>query len=158
MASKIHKLTGFTLIELLVAMSIIMLVSGFLLANYTRYNKNQQLKQTSLTLKNNLRLAQSKATIGQKPPSGCTELVGYEVTFVVSSYDVQAVCTEGVSGETVTVTLPTGITFSSIPPPITFGVLTRGIAADVTITLTNGSKTYAISLSRSGDINDVGFQ
>lgn len=150
---------GFTLIEILIAISIVALVGGLVLANYTRYNKNQQLKQAALTLKSNLRLAQSKATTGQKPRLGCTELLGYQVTFSSSSsYSTQAVCTEGPSGEAISVSLPTGIQFSSIPNPITFGVLTRGIASDVTITLTNTAKNYAISLSRSGDINDLGFQ
>ncbi len=159
MLSKILKRTaGFTLIELLVAMSITMLIGGLMLANYTKYNKNQQLKQAALTLKNNLRLAQNKASIGQKPAIGCTELVGYQLTFSDSSYVTQAVCTEGAAGEVDTVTLPIGITFSPIPSSITFGVLTRGIANDVTITLATTSNRYSIILTRSGDMNDLGFQ
>lgn len=150
---------GFTLIELLIAMSISMLVGGLLLANYTRYNKNQQLKQAALTLKNNLRLAQNKASAGQKPTGICSELIGYQITFTDNTtYQTQALCTEGATGESVTVTLPTGITFLVVPSPITFGVLARGVSSDVTFTLTNGSKNYVIMLSRSGDINDNGFQ
>lgn len=163
MSSKIHKTClparqGFTLIELLVAMSVVMIIGGFVLSNYTKFNQAQLLKQSALTLKNNLRFAQNKATTGQKPASGCSQLLGYQVTFTSSSYDVQAICTEGTAGENVSIQLPTGIQFSPIPSPIIFGVLTRGVASDVLVTVSNSSRNYIISISRSGDINDMGFQ
>lgn len=153
-----NKDRGFTLIELLVAMAISMLAAGILIANYTKYNTSQQLKQAALTLKNNLRLAQTKATSSQKPSGSCSELVGYQVSFSSNSYRMQAECTEGAVGETLSFSLPSGVTISSPPSPIIFQVLTRGIESDVTIDLVNATKTYAIGLTRGGDINDLGFQ
>lgn len=149
---------GFSLIELLIAMSIIIIVVGGVVANYDKFNSRQVLKQTAQTLKNDLRLAESGAITAQKPASGCTQLFGYQVAFTQSSYSVQADCSEGLVGVMTTVTLPGGITFASVPSPILFGVLTQGVASDVTVTVTSSAGSYAISVSRSGDINDLGFQ
>lgn len=152
-------INGFTLIELLVSLAIVFLMAGGILARYDTYTKSQKLKQAALTLKNDLRLAQSKASSAVKPDTGCTELTGYTVAFPTSAtYTLQASCTEGPVGELTTVTLPEGITFSSPPASILFGVLTRGIAQDVTITLTGSGRTYGVRVNRSGDINDLGFQ
>lgn len=149
---------GFTLIELLVAMGIIVLIAGGVIASYDKYNNSQRLKQAAQTFKNDLRLAETKALSGQKPSSGCTQLLGYQVSFTQNSYVIQAKCSEGLAGETVTVTLPLGITFASVPQVILFGVLTTGVENDVTLTLTGLSRSYIIGVSRSGDIGDLGFQ
>lgn len=146
---------GFTLVELLVSIAIMALLTGGVLSNFDKYNSAQRVKQTALTLKNDLRLAQNKALSGQKPSTGCTQLDGFNVIFTASTYSTQATCDSGHSaGEITTITLPTAITFSPVPVPILFGVLTRGSANDVTLTLTNSKGTvYTVSVKKGGDID-----
>lgn len=154
---------GFTLIELLVATALIMLLTGGTVASFGTYNENQKLSQTAQTLKNNLRLAQGKASSGLKP-SGCSAaLDGYAVTFTNnSSYAIQARCNDGtLAGDITIVTLPVGVTFSPVPSPspFVFQVLSRGVNIDVVkdVVLLGRLKKYKIQVSPSGDIKDVGF-
>ena len=160
-----HARGGFTLIELTVAVGLILLLTGTVIANYNRYNDRQKVKQTALTLKNNLRLAQTKANSAEWPlscitPCTCTQLNGYMVSYTGSTYSTRAFCSEGLVGNTETITLPAGITFPTVPPSMMFQVLSRGIAisAPVTISVTGSSVTYDIQVDPSGDVNDLGFQ
>ena len=151
--------SGFTLIELLVTVVIIGILTIGSVSTYDRFNNRQTLRQAALTLKNNLRLAQSNAMSASKPSAGCTQLAGYQVSFAQSSYAIQATCSpEGLAGLSTTVNLPVGASFVSVPATLIFGVLTSGISASETMTLTKASFNYAISVSTSGDINDLGFQ
>ncbi len=153
---------GFSLIELLVSISIIAILVYGVVSNYDRYNNRQKLLQTAKNLINDLRLSENNAISGLKPSSGCTQLVGYQFSFpTFRSYSSQANCSpEGLVGPVTTGSLASGITFSPVPGSILFGVLTRGISSNVTITLTyaNASISYAIMVSTSGNINDLGFQ
>ncbi|MFZ5845376.1 MAG: pilus assembly FimT family protein [Patescibacteria group bacterium] len=151
---------GFTFIELLVVMGVILLLTSGIIAGYNNFTDNQRLKQTALTLKTNLRFAQTKAASADKPTSGCTQLVGYAVSFTNSSYNVQAQCSEGLVGSLTSVSLPVGISFSPIPETIVFRVLTRGTTSDnpVTLTLIGRLKSYRLEVSPKGDITDLGFQ
>lgn len=150
---------GYTLIELLVVIGVMFLLSGSLIANYNAFNDNQRLKQAALTLKNTLRGAQSRALAGQKPTSGCTELVGYEISFTETSYSLQARCSDGLAGEASAVTLPTGVTFSPVPSSILFVVLTGRTdkTGDVSLVLLGLAKRYTLLLHSNGDIEDSGF-
>lgn len=150
---------GFTLIELIVAIGISLLAVGGLIVNYNNYNDNQRLKQAALTLKNNLRFAQTQAVSAKKPASGCTQLVGYTVSFTSGTYAIVGACTEGAVGDVLSVTLPSGITFSPVPSSFIFDVLNRGLVGSdvVTITLVGITKSYRIQVSAGGDINDLGF-
>ncbi|OGG11486.1 hypothetical protein A2Z00_03505 [Candidatus Gottesmanbacteria bacterium RBG_13_45_10] len=155
---------GFTLIELIVAVTISLVVTGVIIANYNTYSDNQALKQAALTLKNDFRFAQGKASAGLKPTEAgviCTTLNGWTVTFTVSAYTLQANCVEGAVGSVTTMALPTGLSFAlPLPPAITFKVLASGttLAASQTVTLVGRLKNYAIQVTPSGDINDLGFQ
>jgi type II secretory pathway pseudopilin PulG len=154
---------GFTLIEVVVSVSITLLVTGLIIANYNSYNDIQTLKQAALTLKNNLRFIQSEAISGEKPANGCTELLGWTITFIdASSYRYQPSCSDGLVDPITTVDLPPSVKFASPPIPsfFTMNVLTRGtsLPSDTTISLTAVGKTYQIVVSTSGDINDKGLQ
>lgn len=153
MASKVPN--GFTFIELLVVVVIIMVISGGVIVNYNSYNDSQKVQQATLTLKNNLRFAQSRATNGEKPDSGCSQLLGYRVTFTTNTYATQAQCTEGLVGVGTSVTLGSGLTVFPIPSPILFRVLSRGIDTDVTIKIVGSLRTYQVQVSRSGDMSEV---
>lgn len=146
---------GFTLIELLVSAIIIMVVAGGVIVNYNNYNDAQKTRQATLTVKNNLRFAQSRATSGEKPATGCTVLLGYRVTFATNSLTMQAECSEGLVGDQQTVALESGLSFSPVPADVLFGVLSRGIDTDVTIKVTGRSRTYQFQVTRSGDMSEV---
>ncbi|HNU76238.1 MAG TPA: prepilin-type N-terminal cleavage/methylation domain-containing protein [bacterium] len=55
---------GFTLIELLVVMSIIAILGGGIIPSFSRYLKDQNLKQAQEQLKSDLRTIQNKALTG----------------------------------------------------------------------------------------------
>lgn len=169
MASKVLK-QGFTLIEIVVSVGIVLLLLAGVVANYNNYNDTQKLKQAALTVKNDFRFLQSKGLAGEKPtdPSGvqtpdqfCVQLVGYQVTFLVSGYRYQAQCSPAQpNAQITTVSLPAGVTFTVYPSPFTFRVLTRGtsLSGISTIRLSGSSHTYILTVSSSGDISDGGIQ
>jgi hypothetical protein len=134
-------------------------VTGLIIANYNSYNDIQTLKQAALTLKNNLRFIQSKAISGEKPESGCTELLGWTILFTETSYTYQPSCSDGLVTPVTTVDLPSSVKFLPIPSPFSMNVLARGtsLPSDTTISLTAVGKTYQILVSPSGDINDKGL-
>lgn len=152
---------GFTLVELLVVVSVLMVILGFGVARYTAFNRRERVKQAAFTLKATLRFAQTKAISAEKPSSGCTTYLGMRVSFTATSYSTQHECSpEGLTGPVTSVAIPTTITF--LPVPASFIFLTRtntvDIADTVTLTLTNGTETYQLSVTPSGSVNDLGFQ
>lgn len=148
---------GFTLIELLVSVAIVIVVTGGVIVNYNTFNDSQRTRAAALTVKNNLRFAQSRATNGEKPAAGCTTLVGYEVRFTASAYTVQARCDpeELIEGSDQTYPLESGMTFSPIPPTMVFTVLSRGIDTDATIIVVGVNRSYQFGVARSGDMSDI---
>lgn len=153
------KTAGFTLLELLISISILMVITGGILTGYNSFNDNRRVKEGATTLKTDLRLIQNKAQAAIKPPSGCTQLVGYRVTFTATTYQSQAICTSGAVGTIITSTLPASVSFSPIPSAFTFRVLTQGIdtSSSISITLVGLTKSYRIAVSPNGDINDHGY-
>lgn len=155
------KASGFTLIEVVVSVGIALVLLGSIIVNYNGYNDRQNLKQAALTLKNNLRFAQTKALSGEKPTANCTELLGWTVTFTGDTYSIQAQCNpEGLSGSSTEVALPSGVTFSPVPSVFTFRVLSRGttLASTTTVTLSGFNRTYQLTISPGGDVSDLGLQ
>lgn len=150
---------GFTLIELLVVSIILLTLTGAVLVSYNNYNGTQKARQAVLTVKNNLRSAQSRAYNGEKPAAGCnTSLDGYVVSFTETSYTTKAQCGgTPVDNTAQTVTLATGLKFNPVPASMLFRVLSHGLDRDVTITITISEllKSYQVTVSKSGDISEV---
>ncbi|MDP1722705.1 MAG: type II secretion system protein [Candidatus Gottesmanbacteria bacterium] len=146
---------GFTLIELLVSVAIVMLITGGVIVNYNTYNDAQKTRSAVLTVKNNLRLAQSRAYNGDKPGNGCTQLLGYRVSFTSNTYAIQAQCSDGPAGSAQTYTLESGNTFSPVPADMLFRVLTQGADSDVTVTIVGASQTLRFTVMKSGDMSEV---
>jgi prepilin-type N-terminal cleavage/methylation domain-containing protein len=151
---------GFTLIEVVVSISIALLVTGLIIANYNTYNDIQTLKQAALTFKNDIRFVESKASSGEKPNVGCTQIVGWVITFTQNSYSYQLQCVDGLVGSVSQIILPTGVTFSPIPSSFSIFALAQGTSlSDVTtISLAGSGKHYGITLGTSGEISDIGLQ
>jgi len=146
-------LFGFTLIELLVAISIIGILFGVGITSYNQFNRRQILEQTARNIKEDLRMAQSKALSGEKP-TGCSGILhGYRVNFYSSNYTIFAICQNPIQIKNFT--LPSGITFSSYPASILFKVLGQGviITGATDITLSAFSQTRTITVTSSGEIN-----
>lgn len=146
---------GFTLIELLVSVAIVMIVTGGVIVNYNTYNDAQKTRSAILTVKNNLRLAQSRAYNGDKPSLGCTQLLGYTATFTATTYSIQAQCTEGAAGSAESYALDAGNTFSPVPSNIVFWVLTRGADRNVTVAVAGSAQTLQFTVFKSGDMSEI---
>jgi prepilin-type N-terminal cleavage/methylation domain-containing protein len=149
---------GFTLIDLLITMSIIGVLFGLGVAKYNEFNRRQILDQAAQTLKSNLRLAQDKALAGEKPTIGCGVLDGYQANFVDSNpdyYTLGAKCSPS-SPTANNFSLPTGVSFSSLPSPnpIIFKVLGHGtnINGSTNIVLSGFSSTRTITVTSTGEI------
>jgi len=144
---------GFTLIELLIVVTIIGILFGIGIAQYMNFNRSQILEQAAQELKNNLRLAQTKAVNGEKP-DGCSVLDGYRVSFSSNTYMIQAICRESPTGAAKTFSLPSAVKFSSLPSPILFKVLAQGtdLNDDLTITLTAFGRNKTIKVTKQGKI------
>ncbi|MCX6792390.1 MAG: type II secretion system protein [Candidatus Gottesmanbacteria bacterium] len=147
---------GFTLIEIIVSITLLLLLSGFFIAGYNRFNDTQKVQQAASTLVRNLQAVRTKAASGNKP-AGCDTLVGYTVTFTADTYTSRALCRVGAVGEINTYTLPTDVTISAVPSTITFYALDRGASANQTITITDvgNTKTVNVSVFTSGVVSDV---
>lgn len=148
---------GYTLFELIIAVGIITIIFSFAIAGYNTFNKRERLRQAALTLKSNLRFAQTKAFSAEKPSAGCDTFSGMQVTFTLTQYSIDHLCTNGVAGESLTVDLSSGISFSSIPTPFTFISLVRktSLPDGQSIILTNGTATYTITISGVGEIGNL---
>lgn len=146
---------GFTLVELLIAIAISALLLGIGLSRYLSFNQNQTLHQAAQNLRNNLRTAANRAMTGEKPTSGCAQLDGYQVTFTVSSYSIQAKCGVGLAGTATTVTLPSALSlalFPASPTTVLFKVLGSGADSAKAITLSAFGKNEIVNISLSGEV------
>lgn len=155
---------GFTLIEIIVSVVIIMTITGIGVAGYSNFNTTQRVKQAALTLRNNLHLAQTKATSAStsSSPSLCNGdptvdmLLGYQVSFQSDSYEMVALCSNGPveSTRTPPITLPSGISFNPLPSSILFKALSQGIDTNTNIILfLNGDTRYQVSVDVGGTIS-----
>lgn len=145
---------GFTLIELIVSVTLLLLLSGLFIANYTGFRNSQIVKQSASDLISNLQAVRTMASAGVKPV-GCDTLVGYVMNFPTSqTYTSQALCKIGTVGTPDFYTLPTGVTFSPTPQSITFYALNGGASVDQTITIVGAGTTMKVSVFKSGVVSD----
>ncbi len=151
---------GFTLIEIIVAVTILLVITSVGISNYSGYNQGETVRQTALTVKNDLRYLQGKALSGDKP-AGCTKLTGWQMSFTATTYTTEATCTNGAVAITQRTTpLPRTVTFSPVPSTIIYYVLTGGTNVNSvgSINVVGNTKTYLIQVGARGNINDKGFQ
>lgn len=153
------KTSGFTLIELIVAVSIIGILFSIGVAKYGEFNRSQIVEQAALDLKNNLRLAQNRAFIGEKDSSptacGTTKyLDGWYVSFDSGSYDIYGRCGEDTTFFSTTIPLSSKkVTISSpLPPTIRFKPLGNGVENAGTITLSGSGGSRTVTVTATGEI------
>jgi len=158
--------SGFTLVEVLIVMTIIGIIFGLGIAQYSKFNRSQMVVQAAQGLKNNFRFAQDKAMAGEKDCSstecggadgvcgtndiGEKTLEGWRVSYSSGrSYQIYGSC----DGETFgnrSIDLPPGV---SLPPfSILFKPLGRGVAGATTITLSGFGEARKVSVSEIGEI------
>lgn len=153
---------GFTLIEILLVMSIILLISAGSFVGFTSFNRQQTLSSTWDTLRNSFNEARSNAASQVIRTSICNAsvqtLVGHQLNFHTTFYDLEEVCQNGSTTSTPLIKrifLPSGITFNPNPAPIRFVVLTGGISGGLnrTVIITNTQgQTKSITVNTVGVI------
>lgn len=146
---------GFTLIELLVVVGLIAVLTGGVIAGFSKFTEKQKVVVEALRLKSNLRQAQAKAISGYKPDSICSgSLNGYRATFTGDGYTLSIDCNASGIVPVQTVAMPPGISVASTAE-FTFLPLTNGVSNAATITFTNVATggTATITVSTSGDIS-----
>ncbi|MBI4037896.1 type II secretion system protein [Candidatus Curtissbacteria bacterium] len=146
---------AFTLIELLIVITLFGLSTSLITASYLTFERNNRVKQASLTLKNDLRLIQNYALTGNKnsPPATCPigdniRLNGWYIYLVggANNYQVKLSCIDISNGNisnitNKTVTLPRDVTIEKVE--LTLGVLEPQLAV-MFEPLTNQAKFYNI--------------
>lgn len=161
------KYSGFTLIELLVVVVITSLLFGVGIANFNEYNRKQTIVQAAETIKNNLRLAQSKAQSGEKDCTGsfcggtsgsCTNasksLDGWNVN--LSNNTVYGVC-QGTPFGSSTFQIPAGIILTATPTMVVTFFPLSSAATATTICLSKLTYKYKLSVTPLGEIKDGGI-
>lgn len=124
---------GFTLVELLVVFGISILLFTFGVANFSRINRRQIFNQQLRSLLEEMRLAQSKAIVMEKP-SDCedtTTLEGYRLV-ITANDQVQINVTCGVDHQIKLINLVNNVEIthpgsSEYPYEIDFPVLSQEI-------------------------------
>lgn len=142
---KISNLPSFSLIELIIIMSIVLLFSGLLLAQYGNFIEQSRLKGEASKLRDALELAKKK-TIAKEVASCSIGFEGYEMTIRNDGYDL-ADCCSGVcnsstpihsytlSSQTNTISITSGTgSIQFIPTPAG-----TTLTDDASITLRNSS-------------------
>ncbi len=158
---------GFSLLELLIAIAISSALIGVSVAGYRDFASRQAVDAGVRVLYSGLRVAQTKASSGEKPAGCVGSFDGYRVRFltsggVITSFETRAVCggTE-VAGTTtpfpanlvvtLSATTPTAFTFK----PLALGTdLSPANPATITIarTVAGATRSFQVQVSSSGEI------
>ncbi|MBI4067478.1 type II secretion system protein [Candidatus Gottesmanbacteria bacterium] len=145
---------GFTLIEILVTVTILSLLIGGSIAGYSSFNQKQKLKSSGLTLKNTLRMAQSRSYTGEGCPAP-TPFAGWNVD--LANRSIYALCgyNTPTPQPTIKFYLQPNITIVAPPPPILFRSFPQGTNYTGTICLRSSEMTntyYKLQVEASGNI------
>jgi len=171
---------GFSLIELLVVISIITLLFGFGMATYNDFNRRQMVSQSAKAIKNNLRLAQSKAMAGEKDcsagvcggnVSGCgndnplsdaeKSLEGWfvELTGAAGSQQINVYgrC-GGTTFYSQALSILPSLTVSFGQNPLVFLPLAQGVNPAAYIWVSGFNKLYCLQITETGELKELGFR
>lgn len=151
---------GFTLVELLVSISIAAILFTIGYASFTKFNRRQILDQAAAELKSNLRMAQQKASSGEKSADCAAPLEGWFASFTTNSYSIYGLCGAYKFGEKTVDLQKRKLTFPSpLTNPIQFKPLSLGVAfglnanyPSVSLTLAGYSLTKTVVVTSVGEI------
>jgi len=154
--STLHKskklVLGFTLIELIVTITIMMLLLGSGIVSYLRFNDRQAVLAAGEELTAILRVAQTRARVGDRP-DGCDQLQAYHVRlpFESSVVSLVAECENGsFTRSQITLSANTQATQAI---DIGFRVLHGGVINPGTVTLSSPQGLeYQLSVTEGGEI------
>lgn len=167
----IPRTKGFTLIEMVVSLGLMGLLLGGSIVGYQRFNSRQQVITAGKEFVSVLRLAQKRASVGDKPNvAGCNsgeKLDGYRVfaSQDATSYTMAPLCNGAeVAVSRITYTFPSTVAFAQ-GVDVRFLVLSRGVwlgggGQTQTFVLGNDQApgfTYTVRVSNSGEIYEVGI-
>ncbi len=154
---------GYTLIEVLVVVLLTGLLVGGGVAAMTAARQKQVLKQAGSQLYNDLRLAQARASAGDKPEecgSANKTLDGYRVKLVgATQYEIVGVCGALEFALGMTRTFPgavTSLTSTKCGSQATFSVLGKG-ATTTTYCMQHAGRYYQVKVISGGEIIDAGY-
>lgn len=143
---------GFTLIELIVAITIMMMLLGSGIISYLQFNDRQSVLSAGEELTSLLRVAQTRARVGDRP-SGCDQLLAYYVraSFESSTVSLVAECENGTFPRSEMVL--TANTQAAQAINIGFKVLHGGVINPGSISLTSPQGIeYGLSVTEGGEI------
>jgi prepilin-type N-terminal cleavage/methylation domain-containing protein len=151
--------SGFTMIEMLLSVSIMLVLVGGGVAAFVTFNDSQQLKGATKELQTYMRVAQTKARLGDRPPT-CGRLDGYAVRVAESSNVLRmvAICDIGdVEVQTKTLEGITSIQVDNDVVDVEFGVLQGGVTNSGTISIqSDGGSVETFAVSAGGEIGTTG--
>lgn len=167
MLSTTRKRNGFSLIELLVAIAISSALIGVSVAGYRDFASRQAVDAGVRVLYSGLRLAQTKATSGEKPAGCVGSFDGYRFRFLssggaITSFETRAVCGGNeVAGTTTLFPSNLVVTLSPTTPaaflfkPLGLGTdLAPATPATITIsrTVAGATRSFQVTVSSSGEV------
>lgn len=165
---KSARIQGFTLVEILLVVSIIAVLSGFLIPGFSNYIQNQNIKQAQELFKSDLRTVQNKALTGVGATSSSIDYWGLKIVdanatnyYVFSSAEATGAACDAVNVSTAqkSETLPGEVVVRGAAGSCIFFSLDNG---DAIVTGNGGSKTFGIGYPDEDacygvEVNDVGM-
>jgi Tfp pilus assembly protein FimT len=149
---------GYTLIELLIAVSLTIILSGFGIAGFNNFNRNQVVNSAGKKIAEELKYTQSLVINQQKPLNGCITLNGYNFSITNSStgtYSITAVCTPACDGDDCIIKTETlGISLSGASS-VYFNILTSGVTiiGENYLSITGNNLTKYVKICSGGEIS-----
>lgn len=153
---------GFTLVEILISLTVVGLLFGFGFVNFRDFSRRQQVLGEARAVAGELRLAQSKATVGEKPAdvkcTGVNTLSSYGFQILdASSYKIVANCSGG-SVDIKSGSISDDIFISPTSGTVLFKVLGEGtniVAGEsfvITLTQTWTLNSQTVTVNAGGEI------
>ena len=170
--SRKRKSSGFTLIEILVVVSVIAIISTYLIVNWRKNEKRYQVQFAAQELVQNLRKAQDMALSGKKYPGETTVPSAYGIYFNLSTKNSYLIFGDKNGNNTYqggdilveTILLETGIEIYSLPAstlntvfsiPDGFAIITPS-AASATIVIRKSGYSCPSKFCKSIIIKNTG--
>lgn len=152
---------GFTLIEVMVSVTIMLLLVGGGIAGYNTFNDRQTVIQEGKQFASMLRLAQKRASVGDKPTvCAGNKLQGYYVIRggEANTYQLWVACNND-AFLLQTVTMPSSVTFAenvNLQFNV-FGGVVLNAPVSGSFVLQSSNWKYTIEVTRTGAISEQGL-